>query len=338
VRTVNDVDRGAPIDVSDSDAPSGWRIDDFVASLTDLADNSVRAYRSDVAAFAAWACVNETPSPQEMTRPILRRYVAVMVAAGSSRKSVARRLSSLRRYGAWLRRNSLIDIDSTRFLRPPKGESRLPHVLSTSELNALLDVSTRADHGDVRLSIRDDAVIELLYGSGLRVSELCGLDLGDVDLAQRSVQVWGKGSKQRRVPISQPAHDSVKAWLSSGRSELLNELSGSALFLGARGRRLDPRSVRRLIDARSTSPTHPHALRHSFATHLLDGGADVRVVQELLGHADLATTQLYTHVSKERVRSVLDRTHPRAEESHGTGGAERSGPTVVRIQAQRGAP
>jgi integrase/recombinase XerC len=332
---------GVPTAVTELNAVyllDGWRIDDFVASLTDLADNSVRAYRSDVTAFARWGSTNGATGPEHMSRSILRRYVAVMVAGGSSRKSVARRLSSLRRYGSWLRRNSLVDVDATRFLRPPKGEARLPHVLSTSELNALLDLDSRSEHGDHRLATRDDAVIELLYGSGLRVSELCGLDLGDLDLAQRSVQVWGKGSKQRRVPISQPAHDATKAWLSSGRSEFLNEFSGSALFLGARGKRLDPRSVRRLIDARSTSPTHPHALRHSFATHLLDGGADVRVVQELLGHADLATTQLYTHVSKERVRSVLDRSHPRAEESHGTGGAERGGPTVVRVQAQRGAP
>jgi integrase/recombinase XerC len=333
VRTVTCVESPAMLDLADD-----WRIEDFVASLTDLSANSVRAYSGDVEAFVGWAMAHGCRAPGELARPLLRRYVATMVANGSSRKSVARRLSSLRRYGAWLRRTSVIEVDPTRFLRPPKGEARLPHVLGVSELNALLDVEDRSIHGDDRLARRDDSLLELLYGSGLRVSELCGLDLGDVDLATRVVQVWGKGSKQRRVPVSLPAIEAVTDWLSRGRPLFVNETSGSAMFLGARGKRIDPRTVRRVIDARSTAPTHPHALRHSFATHLLDGGADVRVVQELLGHSDLATTQLYTHVSKERVRSVLDRTHPRAEESHGTGGAERGGPAVVRIQAQRGAP
>jgi site-specific recombinase XerD len=162
--------------------------------------------------------------------------------------------------------------------------------------------------------LRDDAVLELLYGSGLRVSELCGLAPADVDLAGRTVTVWGKGGKQRRVPVSEPAVDAVDGWLRTGRPVIAAaDADGEvALFRNARGRRLSPRDCRRIIDRRASSPTHPHALRHTFATHLLDGGADLRAVQELLGHADLATTQRYTHVSKERLRSVYASAHPRA--------------------------
>ena len=158
---------------------------------------------------------------------------------------------------------------------------------------------------------RDDAVLELLYGSGLRVAELCGLDLDHVDLPRQRIVVWGKGSKQRMLPLSEPSVVALEAWLHDGRQELVAR--GEPQTRGVRepaGRRLTPRDVRRLLDRRSPTPTHPHALRHSFATHLLDGGADLRAVQELLGHADLATTQIYTHVSKERLRSVFDQTHP----------------------------
>jgi integrase/recombinase XerC len=159
---------------------------------------------------------------------------------------------------------------------------------------------------------RDDAVLELLYGSGLRVAELCGLRPGDVDLRVGTVTVWGKGGKQRQVPITPPAVAALGAWLERGRVELArDDTPADAVFLNQRGRRLAPRDVRRIIDRRASSPTHPHALRHTFATHLLDGGADLRVVQELLGHADLSTTQHYTHVSKERLRSVYEATHPR---------------------------
>jgi site-specific recombinase XerD len=164
---------------------------------------------------------------------------------------------------------------------------------------------------EVRL--RDDAVLELLYGSGLRVSELCGLSLADLDLRDGWVTVWGKGSKQRRAPISESATHAVQRWARDGRPHFVRPESPSdALFLNSKGLRLGPRDVRRILDRRSPSPTHPHALRHSFATHLLDGGADLRVVQELLGHASVRTTQIYTHVSKERLLAVYDTTHPRA--------------------------
>ena len=194
-------------------------------------------------------------------------------------------------------------------LRAPGGEGRLPRVLTHDDLAQLLapaQVPTSAEWQD----LRDLAVLEVLYGSGVRVSELCGLDLHSVDLRRAVITVWGKGSKERRVPLSEPAAMAVDRWLTR-RHEALAEPS-EALFLNQRGRRLTPRDVRRILDRRSPIPTHPHALRHSFATHLLDGGADLRAVQELLGHANVATTQRYTHVSKERLRSVYLAAHPRA--------------------------
>jgi site-specific recombinase XerD len=187
-------------------------------------------------------------------------------------------------------------------------------VLRDDEITAVLDDPPAAVADDPpSVRSRDDAVLELLYGSGLRVSEVCGLRPGDLDLDRRRVTVWGKGSKQRVVPLSPPAVASLAQWLDHGRRDLVTAASpGDAVFLNRRGNRLGPRDVHRLLDRRAPSPTHPHALRHTFATHLLDGGADLRSVQEMLGHADLSTTQHYTHVSKQRLRSVLDATHPRA--------------------------
>jgi site-specific recombinase XerD len=185
-------------------------------------------------------------------------------------------------------------------------------------LHRLLDEPpARVDDDPAFVRCRDDAVLELLYGSGLRVSELCSLRVGDIDLRRHWLSVWGKGAKERRVPLSAPASAALKAWVARGRNDALDASSAAhiahdALFVNRRGRPLTPRDVRRILDHRSPVPTHPHALRHTFATHLLDGGADLRAVQELLGHADLATTQIYTHVSRERLRRVVDATHPRA--------------------------
>jgi integrase/recombinase XerC len=160
---------------------------------------------------------------------------------------------------------------------------------------------------------RDDALLELLYGSGLRIAEATALDVDELDLGRGRVVVWGKGGKQRTVPLSEPATACLRLWLAEGRAHLVTDATpAGAVFLNRRGRRLTPRDARRILDRRASEPTHPHALRHTFATHLLDGGADLRVVQELLGHSDVATTQRYTHVSKERLRTVFDATHPRA--------------------------
>jgi site-specific recombinase XerD len=289
----------------------GWSVEEFGASLTSLAPSTVEAYRRDVGAFVEWAGRLGLSGPAEVDRRVIRRYLAYLGTMRRSSRTVARSLSSLRRWFGWLRRSGAVAGDPTAGLVAPKGEARLPRVLRADELHQLLDEPPASADAEPAVRIRDDAVLELLYGSGLRVSELCGLRPGDVDLARATVTVWGKGSKQRIVPMSAPAVASVARWLDGVRELLAGPDAAGRLFVNRRGRPLTPRDARRLLDRRSVAPTHPHALRHTFATHLLDGGADLRVVQELLGHADLTTTQLYTHVSRERLRRVVDATHPR---------------------------
>jgi site-specific recombinase XerD len=287
-----------------------WQQDDFLRSLTSASANTVAAYRRDLDAFYAWAERGDIGGPGDVDRILLRRYLAYVGTTGLSRRTAARRASALRRYFGWLHRSGLIATDPSRGLSAPKGEGRLPTVVRRGDLEHLLE--PRAGDDDTT-AVRDQAVVELLYGSGLRVGELCGLGPADVDLARRQLVVWGKGSKQRQVPMSEPSVDAVQAWVTYGRPKLATAASpADALFLNKRGKRLTPRDVRRILDHRAASPTHPHALRHTYATHLLDGGADLRAVQELLGHGDLSTTQLYTHVSKERLRAVHQSSHPRA--------------------------
>lgn len=296
-----------------------WAVEGFLASLTELSEATVEAYGTDVVAFCAWAESNGVMDPTAVDAALLRRYLAhsrtarTRTGKPASARTLARRVASLRRYFTWLTRTGVVDANPAVRLSGPKGESRLPHVLGADDLSALLDNPGPATEDDpVAVRARDAAVLELLYGSGLRVSELCGLDLDSVDTERGLVRVWGKGSKERQVPVSPPSADAVRAW-KEHRHELVTAQSpGSALFLNRRGSRLSPRDVRRILDRRSPSPTHPHALRHTFATHLLDNGADLRVVQELLGHVSLQTTQVYTHVSKERLLQVYERTHPRA--------------------------
>jgi site-specific recombinase XerD len=295
-----------------------WRVGDFAASLTSVAPPTVDAYRRDIEAFVQWAERADLHGPPDVDRLALRRYLASLTTRRRAKRSIARAASSLRRYFRWLEREGVIRTDPTARLSAPKGDARLPHVLRADELHRLLDEPlASADHDPPFIRSRDDAVLELLYGSGLRVSELCSLTTEDVDPTQRWLAVWGKGAKERRVPLSAPAIAALREWLGHGRGAALEATpsAGSAhdaLFVNRRGRPLTPRDVRRILDHRSPVPTHPHALRHTFATHLLDGGADLRAVQELLGHADLATTQIYTHVSRERMRRVIDAFHPRA--------------------------
>ena len=289
-------------------------LEGFAASLTSAAPATVRAYRSDLEAFSAWASRLDIDEPSAVTRTLLRRYVAHLTTRGLARRSIARKASSLRRYFAWLHRRGHLPVDPAAGLSAPSGTGRLPRVLRDDEITAVLDdppATVAEDPPAIRS--RDDAVLELLYGSGLRVSEVCGLRPSDLDLDRQRVVVWGKGAKQRPVPLSGPAVGALRQWLGHGRRVLATSATPSdAVFLNRRGNRLGTRDVHRLLDRRAPSPTHPHALRHTFATHLLDGGADLRSVQEMLGHADLSTTQHYTHVSKERLRRVFDTTHPRA--------------------------
>jgi site-specific recombinase XerD len=262
----------------------------------------------------AWAERLGLSGPERVDRRALRRYLAYLGTRGYARRTIARKASALRRWFGWLTRTGVLPVDPSTSLSAPKGDGRLPRVLRDDELDVLLDhpPATVVDD-DPAVRCRDQAVLELLYGSGLRVAELCGLRVADVDLPATRLRVWGKGGKQRQVPLSPPAVAALDEWLGRWRRDLAGaETPVDVVFLNRRGRPMTPRDVRRLLDRRAPAPTHPHALRHTFATHLLDGGADLRAVQELLGHADLSTTQVYTHVSKERLRAVLDATHPRA--------------------------
>ena len=296
------------------DTDPKWQLPEWVASLTDLSDASTRAYENGVRSFITWAQRAGVRDPAAVTRLILRRYLAYMATRHYARQTMTQRASALRRYFRWLSRHGAVESDPTASLSARAGESRLPRVLSRGELHVILDEPpAQATAVTEAVRLRDDAVLELLYGSGLRVSELCGLSMDDVDGRSQWATVWGKGAKQRRVPISENAASAVQRWLKEGRPSMTKAGSpADALFLNSRGQRLGPRDVRRILDRRSPSPTHPHALRHSFATHMLDGGADLRVVQELLGHASVRTTQIYTHVSKERLLAVYDVSHPRA--------------------------
>jgi len=291
--------------VPEGDPAPGWDLPGFGDWLSGRAEATRRAYLSDLGALAEWMSRSGVDAPAGVDRLHLRRYLASLGTRRLARATVARKAAALRCYFAWSVRQGRLVSDPSRSLRAPTGKGRLPRVLSEGEIGALLDRP-----GASAIDQRDAAALELLYAAGLRVSELCGLDRRGVDLHGRTVTVLGKGGKERRVPIHERAAVALQEWLREGRTTMPGP--AQAVFVNQRGSRLGPRDVRRILDRLALSPTHPHALRHTFATHLLDGGADLRVVQELLGHASLATTQIYTHVSKERLRSVYEGTHPRA--------------------------
>jgi site-specific recombinase XerD len=295
-----------------------WELAAFHRSLGGLSTATVRAYTSDLNAFTSWAERGGASGPADVDRVVLRRYLAYLATRRYAKATIARKAAAVRTYFAWCHRRGLIAGDPSARLSAPKPASRLPRVLGRSELHALLEPEAAPEpvpgtplaHA---VRGRDDAVLELLYGSGVRVAELCGLDLSRLDIARRLVVVIGKGNKERQVLMHDRCAEALSQWVEDGRAVLARASSPpEALFLNQRGNRLGPRDVRRILDRRSPVPTHPHALRHTFATHLLDGGADLRVVQELLGHASLQTTQVYTHVSKERLLTVYEGTHPRA--------------------------
>lgn len=293
-----------------SEAPDPWRLDAFVRSLSSLSERTLAAYSTDVRLFAAWVARLRIESPTEVTRTVVRRYVAALSTREFARRSIARKAAALRRYFGWAVAEGFVDADPTIGLQVGAGNGRLPRVLDRRELDQLLDGPIPEDEPEWR-RCRDDAVLEILYGSGVRVSELCTLQLDQLSIDEQALSVWGKGSKARRVPLSEPAARALGRWLVV-RDQVLPPDAGAVVFGNERGKPLSPRDVRRILDRRSPTPTHPHALRHTFATHLLDGGADLRSVQELLGHSDVATTQRYTHVSKDRLRAAYLKSHPRA--------------------------
>jgi len=286
-----------------------WNISGFVTSLTASSANTVSAYQRDVRLFADWVERHGIKAPSQVTKAHVRSYIAFLTTSKLARRSIARKKAALARYFGWLSRNGKLKIDPTLGVKTPSDKGRLPKVLTGEQLRALLE--RHPDEHPRWRHLRDDAVVELLYGSGLRVSELCSLDVDSIDQRRGVVRVMGKGSKERQVPVSKPSVEAVREWLGM-RREVVDDSDVLALFVNHRGRRITPRDVRRLIDDRAMSPTHPHALRHTFATHLLDNGADLRTVQELLGHSDVATTQRYTHVSKERLKTAYGASHPRA--------------------------
>ena len=280
------------------------------AAERDLSPHTLAAYRSDLSSFADWAGRSRCDHLADVDRTLLRRYISFLAERRYARRSIARKASALRSMLTWAVSRGILEASPAVDLMAPKLDRPLPKVMRAPDAARLCELPPKDDP----IGLRDRAILELLYGSGLRVAELCSLDVDDVDLRQGAVQVTGKGRKQRRIPLGGPTKDALLAYMQGGRQSLWME--GHALFLNQRGKRLGPRSVRRMIttylNAEGAPHISPHTLRHSFATHLLDGGADLRAVQELLGHESLATTQIYTHVSSERLRAVYEQSHPRA--------------------------
>ena len=283
----------------------------------DLTPHSVRAYLGDVAALLAHAVALGHDDVAGLDLRTLRSWLARQQSLGSARTTVARRATAARVFTAWLHRTGRCSHDPGAALASPRAHRTLPPVLRRDETRLLLDAAAEHARSDGAVGSRDLAVLELLYATGIRVGELCGLDVDDLDDHRRVVRVLGKGRKERVVPYGLPAREALEAWCTTGRPALARAGSGPALFLGTRGGRLDQRAVRALVHARlaevpGAPDLGPHGLRHTAATHLLEGGADLRSVQELLGHSSLATTQLYTHVSAERLRAAYLQAHPRA--------------------------
>jgi integrase/recombinase XerC len=292
--------------------------DDYLALQRGRSAHTRRAYLGDLRALFAFLD-DRAPGTglQGLSLAVLRSWLAAGAGAGTARTTLARRTSAVKAFTAWAVRRGLLTADPAARLQTPKTRRTLPSVLRQDQaLAAMSAAKTGSQQGDP-LALRDRLIVELLYATGIRVSELCGLDIDDVDTGLRLLRVLGKGNKQRSAPFGGPAADALRDWLADGRPALVSAESGPALLLGARGRRLDVRQARTVVHqtvaAVDGAPDMgPHGLRHSAATHLLEGGADLRIVQELLGHSSLATTQLYTHVTVARLRAVHDQAHPRA--------------------------
>ena len=292
--------------------------DEFLALQRGRSAHTRRAYRGDLRSLFDFLAERAPGYGLEaLSLPLLRSWLAAAASAGAARTTLARRTSAVKAFTAWVMRRGLMTEDPAARLQTPKARRTLPAVLRQDQALAAMAASKTGAQQRDPLALRDRLIVELLYATGIRVSELCGLDIDDVDTAHRLVRVIGKGDKPRTAPFGEPAADALQAWLADGRPALVTADSGPALLLGVRGRRLDVRQARTVVHQTVAAvpgapDIGPHGLRHSAATHLLEGGADLRVVQELLGHASLATTQLYTHVTVARLRAVHDQAHPRA--------------------------
>jgi integrase/recombinase XerC len=306
----------------------------YLRAERSLSPHTIRAYVGDVTSLLEHAWRNGVQAPDGLDLSQLRSWLAVQHESGAARATLARRGAAARTFTAFAHRRGWLATDPGPQLGTLKSRRTLPHVLRQEEMKTVLDAAgrraTAANSPEAEAvgteaeqlvaaaaALRDSAVLELFYATGIRVSELCGLDAGSLDYDRRTVRVLGKGDKERTVPVGLPALRAVTRWLAAGRPELATGVSGPALFLGVRGGRLDPRAARRIVHERlreigTIRDTGPHGLRHSAATHLLEGGADLRSVQEILGHSSPSTTQIYTHVSIERIKSSYRQAHPRA--------------------------
>jgi integrase/recombinase XerC len=286
-------------------------------SERDLSEHTVRSYLGDLESMLEHCHRLGLTRLDELDLRTLRSWLANQQSRGRARTTLARRATTARVFTAWLTRTGRVPADPGASLGSPKAHRTLPSVLRADEAGALVEAAARLADDGSPIGLRDVAMLELLYATGVRVGELVGLDVDDLDQERQVVRVLGKGRKERTVPFGRPAARALERWLVRGRAALLTEGAGGALFLGARGRRIDQRAVRTLVhrriaDVPGAPDLGPHGLRHTAATHLLEGGADLRSVQELLGHASLATTQLYTHVTTDRLRKAYQQAHPRA--------------------------
>jgi len=283
-----------------------------------LSAHTIRAYLGDLESLIAHLEQIGVTNISQLELIHLRSWLANQQVKGGARTTLSRRAVSVRLFTKWALKNKYLEKDVAATLATPKGHRTLPEVLEIADAKIAMDsLATRAAEEETPISLRDVAMVEMLYASGARVAELCGLDLPDIDYDRQTIRVLGKGNKERTIPLGNPAMKALNVWLKDGRESLANSQSADAVFLGARGKRIDQRTVRTVVynalqAIEGIERMGPHALRHSAATHLLEGGADLRTVQEILGHASLATTQIYTHVSTERLQKVFKQAHPRA--------------------------
>jgi integrase/recombinase XerC len=290
----------------------------YLSAEKNLSIHTVRAYLGDFDSLVEHLTRNGSSEISDLNLQLIRSWLATQQVRGGARTTLSRRATSIRLFTKWAAKRGYLASDVGATLATPQPHRTLPGVLTQGDAVVALDsMATRAAEFDTPTSIRDVAIVELLYATGARVSEVCGLDLEDLDFHRNTIRVLGKGNKERMIPMGAPAVKALNTYINGARPQLANDKSARALFLGARGKRIDQRAVRTIVyEALSAlegvERMGPHALRHSAATHLLEGGADLRTVQEILGHASLATTQIYTHVSTDRLRQAFKQAHPRA--------------------------